>query len=46
MKNGDMSQYLGILNGKIGIFWESSGRRDVGDVSFRGWSRSDVAAGT
>jgi hypothetical protein len=48
----DSSQYLGkvkemsILSGKIGFCWDSRGRRDVCDVGFRGWSRSDVAAVT
>ncbi len=32
--------------GLLGEYWESSGRRNVGDVGFGGWSWSDVAAGT
>jgi hypothetical protein len=32
---------------EIGIFWRSSGRRDVGDMGLGGWSRwSDAAACT
>ena len=32
------------MRGKIGFCWESRGKRDVRDVGFGGWSRSDVAA--
>jgi hypothetical protein len=48
----DRSQFLervvemSILLIEIRIFWRSSGRRDVGDVGFGGWSWSDVAACT
>ncbi len=47
----DRSRYLErvkekrILRGKKGFCsWESRSRRDVCDVGFGGWSRSDVAA--
>ena len=46
----DRSQYLesveekSILRRKIGLCWKSTGRRDVRDMGFGGWSRSDVAA--
>ena len=39
---------MSVLLVEIRIFWRSSGRRDVGDVGFGGWSRrsDDVAVCT